>query len=106
MPDSVAAPPSHLKYLSLDGFGGDEETDGWANLAFLGLQGPGFNGQTEWKGVNETLLQRNLDNGYDMLIDVRATPAPPLGPPCLCAHQYAQEVTRVRAHWLRRVASL
>ena len=73
MPDSVAAPPSHLKYLSLDGFGGDEETDGWANLAFLGLQGPGFNGQTEWKGVNETLLQRNLDNGYDMLIDVRAT---------------------------------
>ena len=72
MPDSVAAPPSHLKYLSLDGFGGDEETDGWANLAFLGLQGPS-NGQSQWKGVNETQLQRNLDKGYDMLIDVRAT---------------------------------
>ena len=63
---ATAPPPKHLKYLALDGYEPAADTTGWANLAYLSLAGP----QGAGPGVNETLVEEGLANGYDLMLDV------------------------------------
>ena len=62
----AAPPPKHLKYLGLDGIEPAADTNGWANLAYLPLLGPEGAGP----GVNETLMEEGLANGYDLMLNV------------------------------------
>ena len=57
-----------VRYLALDGYQGGADTVGWSNLAFVPLL---VRGSHPWDwGLNETLLQSRLDQGFDVLLDV------------------------------------